>query len=39
MLTEYAENIVIIVVFIGVIVVIAFDVIDMMLAALLGCAS
>ncbi len=36
MLTEYAQNIVIIVVFIGVIVVIAFDLIDMMLAALLG---
>ncbi|MBM4288458.1 MAG: citrate transporter [Deltaproteobacteria bacterium] len=36
MLTEFAQNIVIIAVFFGVILAIAFDVIDMLLAALLG---
>ena len=36
MLTEYMQNIVIIVVFVGVIAAIAFDVIDMLVAALLG---
>jgi Na+/H+ antiporter NhaD/arsenite permease-like protein len=36
MLTEYVQSLVIIVVFIGVILAIAFDLIDMMLAALLG---
>ncbi|MBM4287676.1 MAG: citrate transporter, partial [Deltaproteobacteria bacterium] len=36
MLTEYGQNVVIIIVFIGVIAAIAFDVVDMLLAALLG---
>jgi Na+/H+ antiporter NhaD/arsenite permease-like protein len=36
MLTEFVQNIIIIIVFIGVIAVIAFDLIDMLLAALLG---
>ncbi len=36
MFSEYLQNIIIVVVFIGVILAIAFDVIDMLLAALLG---